>query len=76
MEYQYQSPDINPIEILWVHLEEKVGKRSPSNKNELIKIIKEEWEKIPSEYNIPKLIQPMRRRLLAAINGQGLHTKC
>ena len=37
-----QSPNINPIKNLWVHLKEKVGKRSPTNKNELINLIKEE----------------------------------
>ena len=31
-----QSPDINPIENLWSHLKKKIGKRSPTNKNELI----------------------------------------
>lgn len=70
-----QSPDINPIENLWVHLKKKVGKRSPTNKNELIRFIKEEWEKIPLEYDIPKLIQSMRRRLQAVIDAQGGHTK-
>ena len=50
-------------------------KRSPTNKNELIRFIKEEWEKIPSEYDIPKLIQSMRRRLQAVIDAQGGHTK-
>ena len=37
--------------------------------------IKEEFEKIPSEYDIPKLIQSMRRRLQAVIDAQGEHTK-
>ena len=50
---------INPIENLLVHLKKKVGKRQPTNKNEFIKFIKEEWEKIPSEYDIPMLIQSM-----------------
>ena len=40
-----QRPDINPIESLWVHLTKNVGKRSPTNENELIRFIKEEWEK-------------------------------
>ena len=69
------SPDINPIENLWVHIKKKVGKWSPTNKNELIKFIKEEWEEMTSEYDIPKLIQYMRRRLQAVIDTQGGHTK-
>ena len=38
-----QSPDINPIEKLWVHLKKKVRKRSLTNKNEWIRFIKEDW---------------------------------
>ena len=71
-----QSPDINPIENLWVHLKKKVSqrKRSPTNKNELIRFIKEEWEKIPSEYDIPKLTQSVSC-LQTAIYAQGGYTK-
>ena len=32
-----QSIDMNPIENLWVRLKKKLGKRSPTNKNELIR---------------------------------------
>ena len=46
-----QSPDINPIENLWVYLKKKVGKTQPTNKIEFIKFIKVEWEKIPVEYD-------------------------
>ena len=42
-----QSPDIKPIENLWFHLKKNVGKRSPINKNELIRFIKEEWGEMP-----------------------------
>ena len=37
-----QSPDINPLENMRVHRTKKIGKRSPANKNELIRFIKEE----------------------------------
>ena len=60
---------------LWVHLKKKVEKRSPTNKNDLIRFIKEDWLKLPSEYDIPKLIQYMRRRLQDVIDTQGGHTK-
>ena len=46
-------PDINPSENFRVHLKKKVGKILSKNKNELIRFIKEEWKKIPSEYDIP-----------------------
>lgn len=34
-----QSPDLNPIENLWVLLKKKVGKRSPKNKTQLIQYV-------------------------------------
>ena len=40
-----------------------------------MRFIKEEWKKIPSEYEIPKLIQSMRRRLQSVIDAQGGDTK-
>ena len=46
-----QSANINPIENLWVQIKKMVEKRSPTNKNEFIRFIKEEWEKIPSKTN-------------------------
>ena len=58
-----QSLDIKPIEYL------------STNKNELIWFIKEELEKILSEYDIPKLSHSMKRRLQAVIDAQGEHTK-
>ena len=66
---------INPIENLWIHIKKKVGKRTPTNKIELIRFIKEKWEKILSEYDMPKLIQSMRRHLQVVIDAQGGHTK-
>ena len=47
------------MENLWIHLKKKVGKRSTTNKNELIRFIKEESEKIPTKYDIPKLINTL-----------------
>ena len=44
---------------------------APKNKNEFVRFIKEEWEKILSEYDIPKLIQSMRRHLQLVIGDQG-----
>ena len=53
-----QIPDVNPIENLWVHLRKKVGKRKPTNKNELIRFIKEEWEKYHQNMTSRNLFKP------------------
>ena len=54
---------------------EKGRKKSPTNKNELINFIKKEWLKIPSKYDISKLIQSLRRHLQAVIDAPGENTK-
>ena len=40
------SPDLNPIENIWSVLKQYVEKRSVKTKNELIKVIEEEWNKL------------------------------
>lgn len=69
-----QSPDINPIENLWHILDIEVRKRKISNKNDLQRIIMEEWEKIPKD-TTQKLVESMPRRLQAVIDAKGMHTK-
>jgi transposase len=76
LKWAAQSPDLNPIENLWTHLDNKVRKRSPLplNKNELIKVVQEEWRNLPIEY-IQALIGSMPRRVEATIKAKGWHTK-
>ena len=45
-----QSPDINVIENLWNKLEKEVRKHEISNKEDLKRALKEEWEKISPNY--------------------------
>ncbi len=49
VEWPSQSPDLNPIENLWRNLKVRVAKRQPRNFNDLERICKEEWDKIPPE---------------------------
>jgi len=62
LKWAAQSPDLNPIENLWIHLDNKVRKRSPLplNKNEFIEVVQEEWRNLPIEY-IQALIGSMSR---------------
>ncbi|PKK73444.1 hypothetical protein RhiirC2_776022 [Rhizophagus irregularis] len=48
LDWVAQSPDLNPIENLWNHLDRQVRKRKPlpKFKQELISAVQEEWGKL------------------------------
>lgn len=75
MDAPAQSPDLNPIENLWVHLKKNVAKRQPKNRTALKTAIQEEWQKIPNNYNLEKLVHSMTKRLQCVIDANGGHTK-
>ena len=71
-----QSPDLNPIENLWDELERKVRKHKPlpKNKDDLWRILQEEWLNL--DENIYKnLVDSMPRRIAAVIENKGCPTK-
>ncbi|KAK3508389.1 hypothetical protein QTP70_026019, partial [Hemibagrus guttatus] len=49
LEWPSQSPDLDPIVNLWRELKVRVSKCQPRNLNDLERICKEEWDKIPPE---------------------------
>ena len=71
-----QSPDLNPIENLWSELERKVRshKLRPKNKNELIEVVKQEWNNI-SNNTLINLVESMPCRVKAVIENKGNPTK-
>ena len=69
-----QSPDLNPIENLWDHLERKIREHTIQNQNQLKQVITEEWHKISPEVT-QKLSSSMKRRLQSVIAAKGGHTK-
>ncbi|CAB4392281.1 unnamed protein product [Rhizophagus irregularis] len=76
LDWVAQSPDLNPIENLWNHLDRQVRKRRPlpKSKQELISAVQEEWEKITIE-TIHDLILSLPRHIKAVIKAKGRHTK-
>ncbi len=61
-----QSPDLNPIEMLWHVLKQSFHARKPSNVAELKQFCKEEWAKIPPQ-RCERLIASFHKRLIAVI---------
>ncbi|KAF7649459.1 hypothetical protein LDENG_00141170, partial [Lucifuga dentata] len=57
-----QSPDLNPIEMLWRDLKAAVHQRKPSNLTQLKQYCMEEWAKI-SPSRCEKLISGYKKRL-------------
>ncbi len=69
-----QSPDLNPIENLWRELKVQVAKHQPWNLNDLERICKEEWDKIPPEM-CANLVANYKKRLTSVTANKGFATK-
>jgi transposase len=71
-----QSPDLNPIEHLWMHLKRALQKypTSPKGVHELWDRLEMEWNGITAE-TCQTLIESMPRRIKAVIKAKGGHTK-
>lgn len=76
LDWVAQSPDLNPIENLWNHLDRQVRKRKPlpQTKQELITAIQEEWRNISLEM-LQNLITNLPHRTDAVIKAKGGNTK-
>ncbi len=74
LEWPSQSPDLHPIENLWRELKVRVSKRQPRNLNDLERICKEEWDKIPPEM-CANLVANYKKRLTSVIANKGFATK-
>ncbi|KAK3567068.1 hypothetical protein QTP86_009264 [Hemibagrus guttatus] len=70
LEWPSQSPDLNPIEMLWHDLKKVVHARKPSNVAELQQFCKDEWAKIPPQ-RCNRLIASYQKRLIAVVAAKG-----
>ncbi len=66
LEWPSQSPDLNPIEMLWHDLKQPIHAREPSNEAEIKQFCKEEWTKIPLQ-RCERLITSYHKRLIAVV---------
>ncbi len=74
LEWPSQSPDLNPIENLWRELKVRVAKRQLRKLNDLERICKEDWDKIPPEM-CANLVANYKKCLTSVIDNLGFATK-
>lgn len=65
-----QSPDLNPIELLWDELDRNVRSCCPSSQEDMWKALQESWNQISSE-TIDKLIDRLPRLVKKVIKCKG-----
>lgn len=69
------SPDLNPIENMWITMKGKVANMNPKSERDLEEAIKKIWVKeITPEY-CTKLAKSMPSRIRAVLAAKGRHTK-
>ncbi|CAK9819099.1 Transposable element Tcb1 transposase [Anthophora quadrimaculata] len=74
MKWPAQSPDLNPIEMLWIDVDHEIKRRKPKNIQDLFEMIEEAWKSIPVDRCI-RLINSMQRRCAEVIKNKGYATK-
>ena len=72
MKWPPQSPDLNPIEKLWDHLDVEVRKTCPHSSTDLFHKLQDTWNNISAD-TLNKLLERMPRLCKAEISAKGGH---
>jgi hypothetical protein len=70
LDWPSQSPDINPIELLWEKMDRMIKVKKPTSLAALEEIIREVWQEITPDY-LRKLIDRLPRICQAVIKAEG-----
>lgn len=70
MVWPAQSPDLNPIELLWEELDRKVREKCPTSQAHMWQVIQDSWANIPNE-TLTKLVSRLPRLCAAVIKAKG-----
>jgi len=69
------SPDLNPIENMWVLMKQKVAQMNPTSETALTDAIKKIWVMDISQDYCKKLAKSMPARIKAVLAAKGHHTR-
>lgn len=69
------SPDLNPIENMWVMMKQKIANENPTSEQALIDAIKRVWTREVNVDYCMKLASSMPDRIKAVLACHGRHTK-
>ena len=72
MEWPSQSPDLNPIELLWDELDRRVRDLNPTSLPTLWNCLQEAWNNIQPQ-TLQKLVERMPKLCAAVIKAKGGH---
>ena len=70
MTWPPQSPDLNPIEMVWDELDHKVKEKQPTSAHHMWELLPDCLKSIPCDY-LMKLVERMPRVCKAAIKAKG-----
>ena len=70
MTWPPQSPDLNPIEMVWGELDRRVKAKGPTSAKHLWELLQDCWKTISGDYLL-KLIKRMPRVCKAVIKAKG-----
>ena len=70
MEWPAQSPDLNPIELVWDELDRRVKAKQPTSATHLWELLQQCWEELSEQYLI-SIVERMPRVCSAVISAKG-----
>lgn len=72
MKWPPQSPDLNPIELLWDELDRQVRRSCPTSQKHLWRLLQDQWQKI-STSTLEKLVARLPKICQAIMKSKGGH---